>query len=234
MADKYKYEDFLKIMETLLGEDGCPWDREQTHESLRQYVVEEAYEAVEAINNNDMDNLCEELGDLLLQVVFHAEIERKKGGFTMDDVVDGVSRKMISRHTHIFGNDKAETADDVTVTWEANKKAEKGYKSQSDVLKGVAKSLPALIRAYKVTGKAKTKDFDEADTENTLLNIEKGVSSLKDSFGESGELEAKIGDILLDLSLLCAIFKINPEFALTKSVEQFINKFECNELGRCD
>ncbi len=231
MDKKYTYEDFLGIMETLLGENGCPWDKEQTHESLRQYVIEEAYESVEAINNNDMKNLCEELGDLLLQIVFHAEIERKKGGFTMDDVVDGVSRKMVSRHTHIFGKDKADTPDEVMVTWEANKKAEKGYKTQTDVLRGVAKSLPALTRAYKVTTKAKSGDFTEDDKKDTIKALKAEVEGLDINLADKEAIETKIGEILLKSTILSAIFKINPEFALTKAVEEFINKFECNETG---
>ena len=232
MDKKYTYEDFLKIMETLLGEGGCPWDREQTHETLRQYVIEEAYETVEAINNDDMKNLCEELGDLLLQIVFHAEIERKKGGFTMDDVVDGISRKMINRHTHIFGSDKADTPQEVTLTWEANKKAEKGYKTQTDVLRGVAKSLPALTRATKVVTKAHTDGFNEEHLKEAMDSIKAETEEAVSLDYDKEEMERKIGDILLKTSILSAIFKINPEFALTKSTEKFINRFERYETGR--
>jgi len=232
MDKRYTYEDFLGIMTTLLGEGGCPWDREQTHTTLRQYVIEEAYEAVEAINNDDMKNLCEELGDLLLQIVFHAEIERKKGGFTMDDVVDGISRKMVSRHSHIFGKDRADTPDEVTVTWEANKKAEKGYKTQTDVLRGVAKSLPSLTRAVKVATKAKDGDFGEKDAETAVNELKAEVEDTDLFINDKGKMEDKIGEILLKIAVLSAIFKINPEFALTKSTEEFINRFERNEAGK--
>ena len=232
MDKKYTYEDFLGIMRTLLGEGGCPWDREQTHESLRQYVLEEAYEAVEAINNNDMANLCEELGDLLLQIVFHAEIERKKGSIYMDDVVDGISRKMIKRHSHIFGADHADTPDEVKVTWEANKKAEKGYKTQTDVLRGVAKSLPALTRAVKVAGKADDGVFEEVKADKAVCDLKAEVEDVDLYLDDIEKMEDKIGEILLKTTILSAIFKINPEFALTKSIEKFINRFERYEAGR--
>lgn len=232
MDKRYTYEDFLGIMQTLLGEGGCPWDREQTHESLRQYVLEEAYEVVEAINKNDMANLCEELGDLLLQIVFHAEIERKKGGFYMDDVVDGISKKMIKRHSHIFGEDHADTPDEVKVTWEANKKAEKGYKTQTDVLRGVAKSLPSLTRAVKVAGKADDGVFEEVSLKRACEGLRKDVSAINTFDGDSGKMEDIIGEILLKTAILSAILKINPEFALTKSIEKFINRFERYEVGK--
>ena len=118
-------DDLLSLMDKLLSEDGCPWDREQTHKSLRKYMLEECNEAVEAIDNEDMKALCEELGDVLLQVVFHAKIAEKVGAFTMDDVIRGIVSKLVSRHTHIFGNDKAATAEDVAKLWAANKKKER-------------------------------------------------------------------------------------------------------------
>lgn len=232
MEKKYTYEDFLGIMQTLLGENGCPWDRAQTHESLRQYMIEEAYEAVEAIDNKDMKNLCEELGDLLLQIVFHAEIERKNGIFDMNDVVDGVSRKMVSRHTHIFGSDKAETAEAVTKTWEANKMAEKGYKTRTDVLRAVPKSLPALMRAQKVLDKSGICKNGTDHLCGCMEAIKAQVADIDKKEADFDVLEMKIGEILLSCVELATIFKINPEFALTKAVEQFINRFEYIEIDK--
>jgi len=232
MEKKYTYEDFLGIMQTLLGEGGCPWDREQTHETLRQYLIEEAYEAVDAINKDDMANLCEELGDILLQIVFHAEIERKKGVFSMDEVVDGISRKMVSRHSHIFGKDRADTPDEVMVTWEANKKAEKGYKTQTDVLRGVAKSLPSLTRAAKVAAKADDGVFEEVGLTSAADGLRAEVCDIEACIGNEEKMEDKIGEILLKTAILSAFFKINPEFALTKAIEKFINRFERYETGK--
>ena len=226
MEKKYTYEDFLGIMSTLLGEGGCPWDREQTHESLRQYMIEEAYEAVDAINSNDVKNLCEELGDLLLQIVFHAEIERKKGIFDMNDVVDGISRKMVSRHTHIFGSDKADTPEAVTKTWEANKMAEKGYKTRTEVLKAVPKSLPALMRAKKVLDKSGICKEGSETADGCMEAIKAQVADIAENKADFDAIETKIGELLLACVELSTIFKINSEFALTKAVEQFINKFE--------
>lgn len=120
--------DLLQVMDTLLGENGCPWDREQTHESLKPYMLEECNEAIEAIDSGDMDALCEELGDVLLQVVFHAKLAERAGGFTLDDVVKGITKKLVSRHSHVFGNDKAANIAEVKAIWEANKKKEREKK----------------------------------------------------------------------------------------------------------
>lgn len=143
--EHYRVEDLVEIMSILRGEGGCPWDREQTHESIRQNMLEEAYEAAEAIDLKNPEMLCEELGDVLLQVVFHARMEQEKGGFTFDDVADGVCKKLILRHPHIFGDVQVRDSDEVLKNWDAIKKVEKSQKTTTDTLRAVARSLPAQI-----------------------------------------------------------------------------------------
>ena len=160
MQKRYTFEDLRDIIEQLRSENGCPWDKVQTHESLRADMLEEAYEAVDAIDKGDMDNLKEELGDVLMQVVFHSSIEAQKGGFTMDDVIQGICEKMVYRHPHVFGEISVDTAEQVLVNWEALKKKEKHMQTQTDVLKSVPDALPALTRAKKVQKKAADVGFD--------------------------------------------------------------------------
>ena len=152
--DFYSYEDFLEIMRLLRAPGGCPWDREQTHSSIRRNFLEETYEVLDAIDHDDASGMCEELGDVLMQVAFHAQIEAERGNFTMDDVVDGVTKKLVYRHPHVFGSASAETAEEVLSNWDALKRAEKGIESDTDALRAVARTLPALWRAEKVLKKA--------------------------------------------------------------------------------
>ena len=149
--ERYDYPDLLEIMRLLRGPGGCPWDAEQTHESIRRSFLEEAYEAVDAIDRADRTALCEELGDVLLQVVFHAELEREQGGFTMDDVVDGICRKLIYRHPHVFGTVRAENSEQVLTNWEALKRAEKGQATTADAVDAVADEDPEDVWELLVT-----------------------------------------------------------------------------------
>ena len=169
---EYGFEDLLRIMDILRGEGGCPWDREQTHESIRKNFIEEVYEACEAIDLKDNTLLCEELGDVLLQVVFHADMAEDEGAFDINDVCDGVCRKLILRHPHIFGDTKAGTSAEVLDNWEAIKRIEKGQKTYSDSIRQVAKSLPALMYAEKVQKKAKKAGFDWPDISGALDKID--------------------------------------------------------------
>jgi len=151
--EKYGLGDLVSVMELLRSEKGCPWDREQTHESIRKNFIEETYEVAEAIDAGSSEMLKEELGDVLLQVVFHAQIEKDRGGFGIDDVADGIVRKLIFRHPHIFGDDEVGSAEEMLGKWEEVKKIEKNYKNVSDTLKSVPISLPALMRAEKLYGR---------------------------------------------------------------------------------
>ena len=160
LKGKYTFEELVGIMKFLRSENGCPWDREQTHMSLKKYLIEETYEVLEVIDLNDKERMCEELGDLLLQILFHAEIASEEGAFDINDVITGISRKMVQRHTHVFGEDKATTPEEVVDNWEAIKRKEKGVDSHAEVLKNVPANLPALMRSYKVQQKAAQVGFD--------------------------------------------------------------------------
>jgi tetrapyrrole methylase family protein/MazG family protein len=207
-----KMDKFLKVMDTLLGENGCPWDREQTHESLRKYMIEECYEAVDAINNGDTKAMCEELGDVLLQVVFHAKLAEKAGTFTFDDLVETVSNKIVSRHTHVFGEDTASSGAEVLEIWEANK-AKESPKSPKDAMNAVPKSLPALIRAAKVIKRSKREmPSAESVTADIIAKLQNPVM-----------LNEEFGKILLSFVTLSNILDINAEFSLTNALETFIN-----------
>ncbi|MBQ7758630.1 nucleoside triphosphate pyrophosphohydrolase [Anaerotignum sp.] len=226
---KYTLDDLVQVIKILRGENGCPWDRVQTHESIRMDMLEEAYEAADAIDKGDMENLKEELGDVLMQVVFHAEIEAEKGGFTIEDVIRGICEKMIYRHPHVFGNGdvKVDTAEQVLVNWEELKKKEKHTETQTEVMKNVPDALPALIRARKVQKKAADVGFDFPVTEDALKKVYEEVQELEEAArAENGNIEEEFGDILFALVNISRFLKINPEFALTKAIKKFINRFE--------
>ena len=202
-------EDLVRIIRILRSENGCPWDRVQTHASIRMDMLEEAYEAADAIDKKDMKNLCEELGDVLMQVVFHAEIETEQGGFTMGDVIQGICEKMVYRHPHVFGSKK-----------------EKRQETQTEVMQSVPEALPALIRARKVQKKAADVGFDFPVTEDAMQKVYEEVQELEQAVRENGEIEEEFGDILFALVNISRFLKINPEFALTKAIKKFINRFE--------
>lgn len=227
---QYTFSDFVNIMERLTAPDGCPWDRVQTHESLKRYMIEECYEAVDAINNKDSGNLCEELGDVMLQVVFHSILAKNEGRFDINDVISGISDKMINRHRHIFGDVTANTPEEVLKSWEEIKKEEKGYESETAQLKSIPKSLPALMRCEKVLGKAEKLRGGGLDMEDLHLKVEEALEELKGCKNMSEEEKMdKIGKILFLITNISRKNEINPEFALTNAVETYINRFECIE-----
>ena len=225
---RYGYEDLLEIMKKLRDPGGCPWDREQDHESLKKYFIEETYEVLEAIDLKSPENLCEELGDVLLQVIFHARIAEENGQFSMDDVVNTVSKKMVHRHQHVFGVARAETADDVINLWEDIKKQEKGVKSQTDVLKDVPPILPALMRSYKVQEKAAKVGFDWDQVEDAWEKMAEETEELREacSTGDKEKMEDEMGDLLFAVVNVARFLKIQPELALTGTINKFIRRFE--------
>ena len=183
----YSYEDFLNIMRLLRAPGGCPWDREQTHASIRRNFLEETYEVLDALDRDDARDMCEELGDVLMQVVFHAIIEEERGRFTMADVVDGVAQKMVYRHPHVFGGSmQADTSEQVLVNWEVLKKAEKGQSTTADAIESVPHTLPALWRAEKVQKKTAKAGFDWQDALSALDKLEEEVRELRAAL-EAGE-----------------------------------------------
>lgn len=229
MKDKlYTYEELLNIIAALRAENGCAWDREQTHESLKVHLIEESYELVEAINNKDTGNMKEELGDVLLQVVMHAQIAKEEHEFTMQEVIDGVARKMVYRHPHVFKNDvEAITTKEVLANWEKLKQVEKSQTTQTEIIEAIPKALPALIRAYKVQKKVAGIGFNPKDYKSILGKVKEELEEVEEALkkGDLIGLEEEIGDLLFSMVNLSSFFEINPEFALTKAMEKFINRF---------
>lgn len=228
MEKRYTYEDLLEIIAKLRGENGCPWDIEQTHESLTSCLLEESYELVEAIQNKDIPNMQEELGDVLLQVVMHAQIAKEDKEFTMEDVVHDIASKMVYRHPHVFGDIKnVNTAEDVLVNWEKLKQEEKNEVTPYEAMERVAKALPALTRSQKVYKKAKKSGLVEEEISEVFGQIREKLETLENSLQttENVQIDEEIGNLLLDIVNLSTFFNINAEFALTKSVEKFINRF---------
>ena len=228
LKDKYDFNDLLEIMARLRAEDGCPWDREQTHESLKIYMIEETYEVLEALDAGDKDKFCNELGDLLLQIVFHAQIASDNGTFDINDVTTEICRKLISRHTHIFGDGSAATAEQVVENWEAIKKKEKKLKSQTSVLKDIPANLPALMRSYKVQQKAALVGFDWDNTDDVFRKIDEEVEELRDVYKSKNveRITDELGDAIFAIVNLGRFLKVQPELALTGTINKFIRRFE--------
>lgn len=233
MEKKYSYEDFLNIIEMLRSENGCPWDREQTHTSLKPCVMEEAAELAAAIRiyeqTKDAENMQEELGDLLLQVVMHSEIAKEEGLFTMEDVVQNVAEKMVRRHPHVFGSVQADTSEQVLTNWDEIKKTEKEGKSWIESpLREIPLELPSLTRATKVLKKVdklyeKRQDYQElvAQLKECSARLETMEPELYDT-----ALSECVGDMLLTLADISRKYKLTPEQILTDRIEEIIEKYE--------
>ena len=222
------FYDLIDIMEKLRGQNGCPWDKEQTHESLKRYLVEECYEVLEAIDQEDEEEITEELGDVLLQVVFHSVIAEEEGYFTIRDVIEGICNKMIQRHPHVFGDRTAETSDQVLKNWEDIKRQEQGIGSLTEEMKHIAKNLPALMRAEKVQSKAKKVGFDWDRVEDAFDKVLEEFKELKEVY--NGESKARIleemGDLLFSVVNVCRFLQLNPEEALNNTTKKFIDRFQ--------
>lgn len=177
--ENYNFNDLVEIVKILRAPDGCPWDREQTHKSIRSNFIEETYEAVEAIDTDDLDLLKEELGDVLLQVAMHAEIESEQGTFDINDVCDGICKKLIIRHPHVFGDVNADTTEKVLKNWDAIKMKTKSQKTQTQAILSVSKALPSLMRSTKIQQKAAKVGFDWENVNGALDKLLKNVKSLK-------------------------------------------------------
>ncbi|MEG1971720.1 MAG: nucleoside triphosphate pyrophosphohydrolase [Oscillospiraceae bacterium] len=224
----YNFDDLLKIMNILRSPGGCMWDGEQTHKSIRQNVIEEAYEVAEGIDKDSPKILCEELGDLLLQVVFHAEISKGEGKFDINSVCDGICKKLILRHPHIFGDIKVSNSDEILDNWEKIKKQEKGQQTAIDTVKAVPITFPALMRSQKVQKRAAKSGFDYPDAAMALEALEGEIEELKlaiknDDMDNQFE---ELGDILFSTVNVARFLKIDSELALTRSCEKFIDRFE--------
>lgn len=223
--EKYTYEDLLEIMRILRCPEGCVWDREQDHKSIRRSFIEETYEAVEAIDNDDPVLLQEELGDVLLQVVFHAQIEAEAGRFTMDDVADGICKKMIYRHPHVFGSVEVKNSDEVLTNWDALKQKEKHQKSTTETLESVARSLPGLIRAEKVQHKAAKVGFDWDEVSGALDKVREETAEVARAIDGDGDPSEELGDLLFAVVNVARFLKTDPEDAINRTTDKFIRRF---------
>lgn len=228
--DVILYKDFSKlrrIIAELRGPNGCPWDLKQTHESLTKYIIEEAYEVVEAIQEQDIDHLIEELGDVLLQVLLHAQIGEDDGYFSIDDVIEGLAAKMVRRHPHVFGDKTAETAEDVVRNWQEIKQEEKGKRNES-ILDEVGMSLPTIIRAFELQKKAAKVGFDWPDVSGAWEKVKEEIVEFEAEMAKDSSNEKTVkefGDILFALVNVARYYEINPDEALFRTNQKFIHRF---------
>ena len=224
-----RFGELVQIMARLRGENGCPWDREQTHASIKPYLLEETYEVLESIDENDPVKLEEELGDLALQVVFHAQMADEAGLFTIADVLRGINEKLRRRHPHIFGDVKADTAQEVLFNWEQIKKLEREKaQGRASLLDGVPRELPALLRAHRLQEKASRVGFDWNEARQVYQKVEEELAELRAAMEseQPDRMEAELGDLLFSLVNLGRFIAVNPEDALRKTIARFIARFQ--------
>ena len=227
--EHYNVEDLRRLMALLRQPDGCPWDRAQTHASIRANMLEEAYEAADAIDRNDPENLKEELGDVLLQVVFHARMEEEAGRFDLDDVADGICKKLIFRHPFLFEQEQGQDAGGALTTWEARKRREKGQRTAGEAMEAVARALPALTRAEKIQGKAAKAGFDWPDIGPALDKVDEELDELRRAVENGTNVEEELGDLLFAAAKVGRFAGVDPELALQRACGKFIRRFRTVE-----
>ena len=231
----YDVDDLRHIVKLLRGEGGCPWDREQTHESIRREFIEEVYEVVEAIDEASPEHLREELGDVLLQVVFHADIEEDAGHYDLDAVADGVCKKLILRHPHVFGDVSVSGSGEVLQNWDKIKRIEKHQDTVTSSLRSVAKSLPALWRAEKVQKKAAKAGFDWDTPQGTLDKIDEEATELRRALESGGDAAGEMGDLIFSCVNAARHLKLDPEAVLRDATDKFIRRFsEMEDLASAE
>ncbi|OZU89532.1 nucleoside triphosphate pyrophosphohydrolase [Virgibacillus indicus] len=215
-----------EVIAALRAPDGCPWDRAQTHETLREYAIEEVYELIDAIDDEDDEGIIEELGDILLQVMLHSQIGEDDGYFTVDDIILSITEKMIHRHPHVFADTQVESVDDVYKNWDELKKEEKGDRRKS-VLDGIPKQLPSLAKAFKLQKKAAKVGFDWDDVKDIWQKLDEELREVQEAIkqDDQSEIEKEFGDVLFVLANLSRYYKINPETALNLTNQKFISRF---------
>ena len=223
--ERYTVDDLLTVVEVLRSPEGCPWDREQDHKSIRKDLIEETYEVIEAIDTENPVLLREELGDLLLQVAFHTRIETEQGRFDMNDVANDICVKLIHRHPHVFGDVEANTSEQVLSNWEKIKSEEKERKTVTDKLRAIPPMLPALMRAEKVGKKAACFDFPDAESVMNKLREETDELDEAITVGSREKMEEEVGDLLLTVTSICRKMGVDPEIALCKATDKFIGRF---------
>lgn len=232
LKERYDFDDLMALMAFLRSEDGCPWDRAQTHMSVRSNFLEEAYEAVEALDENEPSHLCEELGDVLLQVVFHARLEEESGGFTMADIVDRLCHKLVKRHPHVFEKRSTATPEQALHSWDEIKKRARGQQTQAEVMAGVSHALPAAMRSAKVWKKAVKAETSPLDAGTLLSEVRHSVDQLEHaaqnvSVGQPDHATAErlFGKALFALCALASVSAVDPEHVLAEACDTYIQAF---------
>lgn len=238
LKEKYTIDDLLAIIERLRQPDGCPWDRVQTHQSIKKSMIEETYEAIDALDFGDDKAFANELGDVLLQVVFHSQIAKERGAFDFSDVLTEICTKLITRHTHVFGADNAGNEEEALANWEKNKKKEKGIATYTGVLEDVPKYLPALMRAEKIQKKARGFGFDWDNIDDVYKKVYEETEEIKEAVTEGNEehIREEYGDLLFSVVNLGRFLGTDPETSLTLASNKFISRFKkleelANEKG---
>lgn len=222
-----RFDELVRVMARLRAPEGCPWDREQTHRSLRPYLLEETYEALEAIDAEDWARLSDELGDVLLQIVFHAQLASERGDFTIEDVITGIVTKLRRRHPHVFGDTTVSDADEVVDRWEQIKRGETGNEGRESALDGIPESLPALQRAHKLQRRAARAGFDWDDIAGPRAKIDEELTEVAAAEGES--VEDEVGDLLFAVVNYARFLGVEPESALRRANERFGRRFRAVE-----
>ena len=231
LKDKYNIDDLVAIIKVLRAPGGCPWDREQTHESIKKNFIEETYEVVEAINKQSTDMLREELGDVLLQIVLHSEMESENGNFSFDDVVNDIVQKLVVRHPHVFGEVVANNTAEALNSWDAVKLKTKGQKNQTESMLSVPRELPALMRAQKIQHKAAKIGFDWDNVGGAVDKLYEEIDELKTAMeqGKRFDIEDEFGDVLFSCVNIARFIDVDSEEALTASTDKFISRFSLVE-----
>ena len=229
----YTLEDFVRLISFLRSEQGCPWDRAQTHESIRRNFLEETYEACEAMDEGDIPHMREELGDVLMQVLFHTDIEREAGHFDIDDVADAACRKLVDRHPHVFGSAEQRTQPQ---DWEAEKRRERGQTTVAEAMETVSKALPGLWRSDKVQRKAAGEGYEWPNADTAFAKLPEELSEVREAMdsGDRDAMEEELGDLLFATAKLCRFLGVDPERAVHRSCDKFIRRFAAVEKTLSD
>ena len=221
------FRKLVGLMAALRGPEGCPWDKKQTPDSLKPFLVEECYEVIDALDEGKPDKIKEELGDLLFQIIFHARIAEERGHFSIDDVITAIHEKMTRRHPHVFGDEKLATDKEVLANWEEIKKKEKGHEDRKSILEGVPKELPSLLRAHRLQERAARVGFDWNHLNEALPKLDEEIAEFKESLKEedAGKIEEELGDVFFMLVNVSRFLGVNPDEALRKTISKFIQRF---------
>jgi len=221
------FRKLVGLMAALRGPEGCPWDKKQTPDSLKPFLVEECYEVIDALDEGKPDKIKEELGDLLFQIIFHARISEERGHFSIDDVITAIHEKMTRRHPHVFGDEKLATDKEVLANWEEIKKKEKGHEDRKSILEGVPKELPSLLRAHRLQERAARVGFDWNHLNEALPKLDEEIAEFKESLKaeDAGKIEEELGDVFFMLVNVSRFLGVNPDEALRKTISKFIHRF---------